>query len=118
MRAFVVGAIRVSSEIAITEVLRTLRRNEPHPVVGVAAGVIRAETLLEELTLHPVEPRGLRRAGIRFDPQLRSLDAIHLGSALDHPPVNVFVTYDELQAAAAREAGLPVRSPGRENLGR
>ena len=43
--------------------------------------------------------------------RLRSLDAIHLASALRLYAVDAFVTYDERLAAAARAAGLTVASP-------
>jgi predicted nucleic acid-binding protein len=43
---------------------------------------------------------------------LRTLDAIHLATALEiGPELDGFVTYDERLAAAAREAGLPVVQP-------
>jgi uncharacterized protein len=43
---------------------------------------------------------------------LRTLDAIHLATALEiGPELEAFVTYDERLAAAAHEAGLPVVQP-------
>jgi len=42
---------------------------------------------------------------------LKTLDAIHLASALALYAVDVFVTYDERLGAAARAAGLTVASP-------
>jgi predicted nucleic acid-binding protein len=43
---------------------------------------------------------------------LRTLDAIHLATALEiGPELDAFVTYDGRLAAAAREAGLPVVQP-------
>jgi len=48
-------------------------------------------------------------------PALRALDAIHLASALRvQDLVDVFVTYDRRLAAAARDAGFEVASPGRD----
>lgn len=45
---------------------------------------------------------------------LRSLDAIHIATALGVGDRNLqFVTYDDKQAAAARSAGLIVVQPGR-----
>jgi hypothetical protein len=44
-------------------------------------------------------------------PTLKTLDAIHLASALALYAVDAFVTYDERLAAAARAAGLTVASP-------
>ena len=43
---------------------------------------------------------------------VRSLDAIHLGTALQsRPGLTSFVTYDKRLLDAARAAGLPVDSP-------
>jgi predicted nucleic acid-binding protein len=43
---------------------------------------------------------------------LRTLDAIHLASALQVlPALDAFVTYDDRLAAAARSLGLPVVRP-------
>ena len=45
-------------------------------------------------------------------PSLRTLDAIHLATALAlMPDLDAFVTYDDRQAAAARALGLPVVRP-------
>jgi predicted nucleic acid-binding protein len=46
-------------------------------------------------------------------PQIRSLDAVHLATALSIGVDLDFVTYDDRQAVAAREAGLRVVQPGR-----
>jgi len=43
---------------------------------------------------------------------LRSLDAIHIATAVEVGGVDVFVTYDERQAAAARIAGFRTIAPG------
>jgi predicted nucleic acid-binding protein len=52
------------------------------------------------------------RASGLHPPRLRSLDAVHLASALTlEPELDAFVTYDDRQAAAARGAGLVVESP-------
>jgi uncharacterized protein len=119
IRVFVFRARLVTSEVAVTEVSRVLRRGDrSRSNFSGAAGLIRAEILLWDILLHPVNRAGLRRAGLLFKPSLGSLDAIHLVAALDLRPIAAFVTYDKRQAEAAREAGLSVRSPGRENLGR
>jgi hypothetical protein len=51
------------------------------------------------------------------DPELRSLDAIHLATAeylmsVTHETLDAFVAYDERLLAAARDRGLPVAAPG------
>ena len=42
---------------------------------------------------------------------LRTLDAIHLATALELGPIDAFVTYDDRLAEAARGMGLPVVRP-------
>ncbi|GAA3081905.1 putative nucleic acid-binding protein [Kribbella aluminosa] len=42
---------------------------------------------------------------------VRSLDAIHLATALRIHPLTAFVTYDKRRADAARAAGLTVDAP-------
>lgn len=47
-------------------------------------------------------------------PSLKALDAIHIATALAIGTKNLeFVTYDDRQAEAARQAGLTVVQPGR-----
>ena len=57
----------------------------------------------------------VRREALRLEPyHLRALDAIHIASALSINDRDLqFVTYDKLQADAARQAGLKVVQPGR-----
>lgn len=53
-----------------------------------------------------------RRAEAVGPPTLRTLDAIHLATALAlATDLSAFVTYDDRLAAAARELGLPVVRP-------
>jgi predicted nucleic acid-binding protein len=42
---------------------------------------------------------------------LRTLDAVHLATALEVGPIDAFVTYDDRLAEAARGIGLPVVRP-------
>jgi predicted nucleic acid-binding protein len=113
MLSFVRAARLISSELAVTEVTRAARREpgQTPPFVR-AFNTIRAEILLEEVALHPIDRLTLWRAGRRFDPNLGSFDAIHVMTALDLRPIEAFVTYDKHQATVAHDAGLPVRSPG------
>jgi predicted nucleic acid-binding protein len=56
----------------------------------------------------------VRAAALTLGSTLKSLDAIHVASALAiGDPTLEFITYDEQQAAAARDAGLKVVQPGR-----
>ena len=55
-----------------------------------------------------------REASLLGPPGLRSLDAIHLATALAIGDRELeFITYDDRQADAARQAGLKVVQPGR-----
>jgi predicted nucleic acid-binding protein len=56
----------------------------------------------------------VRDASLTLGSTLKSLDAIHVASALAIGDATLeFITYDEQQAAAARDAGLRVVQPGR-----
>lgn len=72
----------------------------------------RAEIVLQETALEPLNRLALWRAGRFFDPRLGSHDAIHVMTALDLRPIHAFVTHDKQQAEVAHDAGLNVRSPG------
>ena len=57
--------------------------------------------------------RDVRDLAVKVAPELRSLDAAHLATALSLEVDLDFVTYDDRLAAAARAAGLRVVQPGR-----
>jgi predicted nucleic acid-binding protein len=60
----------------------------------------------------------LYAAGVLLPSDVRSLDAIHLATALscgDYP--EAFITYDDRLAAAARTLHLNVLQPGRPDAG-
>jgi len=82
------------------------------PEFDLAANLGRAEIYLDAIVLHTIERLTLWRAGRIFEPRLRSLDAIHVMTALSLRPIAVFLSYDKRQIAAARDAGLPTVSPG------
>jgi len=76
------------------------------------ARVNRAEEVLRLVALIDVDPATVWRAGTIEPSDLRSLDAIHLATAIDlASDLDGFVTYDLRLAAAARTAGLTVLSP-------
>ena len=103
----------VSSDIALTEVTRTARRiasEYPSNVLGDLLEKIMIA--MEEMVLIMLETRTLVRAGALEGSFLRSLDAIHIATAQGLGDVDVFITYDERQAAAARLAGFRTISPG------
>jgi predicted nucleic acid-binding protein len=95
----------VSSQIARTEVIRAVRRTAP-------ATLDAARELLDDVVLTTVT-LALLDSAARLDPlPLRSLDAIHLATALDlGGDLEGFVTYDERLADAARRNGMAVVSP-------
>jgi len=95
----------VASEVARTELVRTVRRMAPEAEQG-------CRDLLDTVFLRTVTAEILDSAS-RLEPvALRSLDAIHLASALDlGSDLEGFVTYDERLAAAARRYGVTVVSP-------
>ncbi|MGH2981650.1 MAG: type II toxin-antitoxin system VapC family toxin [Solirubrobacterales bacterium] len=95
----------VSSQIAVVEVLRTVRRRA-------AEREDRARRLLHRFSLVDLG-REVIDLAITIRPMiLRSLDAIHLASALLHRPnLQAFISYDRRQLEAARALGLPALSP-------
>lgn len=112
------GELVVSSEVALTEVARVVRRNN-HTDQGrlrdgalLEAELEDAHAVLDGLALVILGRDTLERAAELEAPMVRTLDAIHLVSALEWPAASVeFVTYDRRLAAAATDAGLAVVSP-------
>jgi predicted nucleic acid-binding protein len=94
----------VSSTLAEIESFRALARHVPK-------AVSRLHLVLDLIELVELD------AGIRILAQtvrpaaVRSLDAIHLATALRVQPLTSFITYDKRLADAARSAGLPVDIP-------
>jgi predicted nucleic acid-binding protein len=98
----------VSSALARTEVVRAVRRSG-----GRSA---RAETVLERTALVHIDEQILRSASQLGPRELRTLDAIHLATALSlADDLDALVTYDTRLAHAAMNAGLEVRSPGHDS---
>ena len=97
--------VRVSSSVARVEVPRAVWRAEPTALPESYQIIQRTgEVGLSDEVLS-------KAAGVR-PPALRSLDAIHLASALAiRLELTAFVAYDTRLLAAAREAGLPTASP-------
>jgi uncharacterized protein len=102
-------AAPVSSSLAAVECARALRRITAPPAVR-----DRAARVLESMTLVRLDAVVLRLAETVGPRDLRTLDALHLATALslgDQP--EAFVTYDDRLATAARRMRLPVLQPGR-----
>ena len=97
----------VSSELARVEVLRAARR-AGGPVLTEARAVV------GDLDLIPLDRAVQDVACDIGDPMLRTLDALHLGSALLlGDALTAFVAYDHRLADGAQAAGLAVVAPGR-----
>jgi uncharacterized protein len=113
LRAYLQGAELVSSELVLAEVPRALRRRAAErPGFQLRPALDRAAEMLDRLALRPVEDSLLIGAGLLAEPDLRSLDAIHVATALHLYPIDAFVTYDKRQATVARLAGLRAVAPG------
>jgi predicted nucleic acid-binding protein len=95
-----------SSVILHTEVLRATRRGRPDLLA-------QARELLDHVVLLDVSWEVCDRAGL-LDPEgMRSLDALHLASALAlAEDLEGIVTYDTRLRDAARALGLTVIAPG------
>ena len=102
----VASSMLASSRIAVVEVLRATSLANPAP-----AARAEAERLLASLLLIAVDEELLRAAADLTSATVRTLDAIHLASALRLDPVEL-VAYDRRLAAAAVAQGLAVASPG------
>ncbi len=98
---------RVSSVVAAIEAPRAILRREP----GTEARVVE---YIEGLDLVRLGSAVVRRAAALPPPVVRTLDAIHIATAIEIGDLDAFVTYDDRQAEAARALGLPVVSPGAE----
>lgn len=108
LHAHLEGAQLVTSEIALTEVPRAAYLR-----AGVAEVFDQAETVLRRFDVVELDD-DLHRAAARRQPrELRTLDAIHLVSALRVARhLDAVVAYDRRLTQAARAAGLTVDAPG------
>jgi uncharacterized protein len=97
---------RVTSQISAIEVTRAVRRT------GMPELVERAGALLDSVSFVELSPEIARLAGLLDPPRLRSLDAVHVASALSlGADVGPFLTYDAQMHEAASAARLDVRTP-------
>lgn len=107
LSARLADAATVSSEIARVEVLRAIRRSG-----GDREMLERGREVIRRVGLLRVDGRVLELAADVEPADLRTLDAIHLASALIlSEGLGAFVTYDRRLVAAAEQAGLGVQSP-------
>lgn len=108
LRARLADCTLVGSALVVPEVSRAVRR---------AHGSGQDRLLAQVLGLIDLVAVGrtvLRDAAQLEPAELRTLDAIHLASALSlGARLDAFVAYDDRLLAAADAAGLPVETPGR-----
>jgi hypothetical protein len=97
------GTPLVTSRVGIVELRRVGRRVE--------AGADRADALAASLVVVEFDAT-IERQAIELDPGLRSLDAIHLATAVvAADSIDGFVCYDMRLGAAAEALGLAVLAP-------
>lgn len=93
-----------TSRVGLIETYRAASRRDHEPT--------HRDEVLDELEILEVDASTARSASQMSPPALRTLDAIHVASALYLlPELDAFVTYDARLAAAARAVGLPVVQP-------
>jgi predicted nucleic acid-binding protein len=100
----------VSSTLVEVELPRAVRRTDSSLLSRVPAVIAR----IARYNIDDV----VRAAAAAFpDPELRSLDAIHLATAtaIFARSLIAFVCYDQRLLSAAAAVGLPVQSPGTES---
>lgn len=103
LRAYVKGLTLVASELVIVEVVRGARRLQ----VGLDLADLGAFHLV------PIDREILLRASQLLPPGLRSLDAIHLSTAMSlGEACDGILVYDLRLQGAAVEQGLAVHAPG------
>jgi predicted nucleic acid-binding protein len=96
---------KVSSDLSTIELLRTCRRVDEDAVDA-------ANQLLGGIDLLPMDRTIVEKAASLVPNELRSLDAIHLASALSvETTLTALVAYDVRLCSAAADAGIVVVSP-------
>lgn len=96
----------VTSTIGAIEFRRAVKRHYAQQLWAV-------ERVLAEMTILELSHEVRRTAELLEPTILRTLDAIHLASALViREELEAFVAYDERLLEAARLAGIPTVSPG------
>lgn len=99
------GSRRVASALLRTESLRAVRHLGPEALAAVREGLRRVDLIA-------IDDRILDAAGILEPRVLRTLDAIHLATAIAvGDDLEAIVTYDERMVEAARLMGLPTATP-------
>ena len=96
---------RVASALLRTESLRAVRHLGPDALAAIREGLRRVDLI-------GIDDRILDAAGTLEPLVLRTLDAIHLATAMAvGDDLEAIVTYDDRMVDAARLLGLPTASP-------
>lgn len=104
---------RASSALARVEVLRAVRR-----AGGTRVELGRASEVLARIAMISVDDDVLTRASELEPGELRSLDAIHLATALSlGKQLGALATYDRRMSAFAKRLRLRALSPGQRDAG-
>jgi len=94
----------LTSRVGVVETLRASSRREHDPR--------HRARIISDLEVLEFTPEVAAVAATVGGPALRTLDAIHIATALALlPDLDAFVTYDDRMAEAARNLGLPVVRP-------
>ena len=102
------GGDAVASALASVEVRRAVQR-----IGGAGIMLERAKSVLDRIAMIKIDDAILERAAHLEPVGLRSLDAIHLATALSvQEHLEAFLVYDQRLGAAASELGLQVETPG------
>jgi predicted nucleic acid-binding protein len=100
------GIPLVCSALAEVEVPRAIRKAAPDALPAVPATLARLYRLEIDATVRSA-------AAALVDPNVRTLDAIHVATAVGlGAELQAFVSYDQRLLQAAGDMGLPVASPG------
>jgi predicted nucleic acid-binding protein len=107
LRIFIAGdPLLISSRIGAVELRRVAARQDEQPAEP------QVDAVLANMLLVEVDELVAASAGTVAPTSLRTLDAIHLASAMTlAPELDALITYDARLADAARAAGLNVVAP-------
>ncbi len=100
----------ISSVLIEVELMRATWRSAPDRAA-------RAAEVLRGIGVVTLSPSVVARAAGYTNPDLRSLDAIHLATAehvvsVTRQPLEAFIAYDERLLLLALQAGVPAIAPG------
>lgn len=107
MVSSVIGHVETMRAVAIAAETERSAGREGDAMRDAATGV------LQRVELMALDGATMERASSVLPTRLRTLDAIHLASALEVSVLAALVTYDDRLAEAARSAGISVVQPGR-----